>query len=100
MQYPSSEQVNHEMELETTYPSGVQEWFCPICTRRIIMQSPPKFRIIVLNAGDEHASHKGCTSGLGISTPEVNDALPEDLRSALEDALKHVDFSDWSDEDD
>ena len=100
MQHPSSDTLNHEMELETTYPSGVQEWSCPVCTRRFIMQPPPKFRIIVLNAGDEYASHMGCSRGLGISPPEVRDELPDDLRSALEEALKDVDFSDWSDEDD
>ena len=95
----SSDPLNHQMELETTFPSGVQEWFCPICTRRFILRPPPKFKIIVLNSGDEQASHMGTTRGLSISQPEMNDGLPEDLRSALEDALKDVDFSDWSDED-
>ena len=100
MTRPSSDPSNHQMELEATYPTGVQEWFCPICTRRFIMQPPPNFRIIVLNAGNDQASHTGSTRGLIISPPEMNDSLPEDLRSALEDALKDVDFSDWSDEGD
>lgn len=63
------------------------------------MRPPPKFKIIVLNSGDEHASHMGTTRGLSISPPEMKDDLPEDLRSALEDVLKDVDFSDWSSED-
>ena len=100
MTHPSTNPSTHQMELETTYPSGVQEWVCPTCTRRFILQPPPKFRIIVLNAGNDQASHTGSTRGLKISPPEMNDSMPEDLRSALEEALKDVDFSDWSDEDD
>ena len=63
------------------------------------MRPPPKFKIIVLNVGDELASHMGTIRGLSISPPEMNDGLPEDLRSALENALKDVDFSDWTGED-
>ena len=54
-----NEQEHHEMHLEMTYPSGAEEWQCPVCNRRFLMQWPPAYRKIVLEPGDEYAFHSG-----------------------------------------
>ena len=49
----------HEMILESTHPSGAEEWFCPTCGRRFLMHWPPEYQKIILEPGDEHAMHSG-----------------------------------------
>jgi len=53
------EQPTHQMQLETTHPSGAEEWACPICGRRFIMQWPPAYSRTILESGDENVSHSG-----------------------------------------
>jgi len=73
------EQSAHAMELEHTYPSGAEEWYCPTCGRRMIMQWPPKYKKIVLEAGDEYATHAGGKGGIQIGG--VQAAAADDLLS-------------------
>ena len=68
------EQSAHAMELERTYPSGAQEWRCPTCGRHMIMQWPPNYKKIVLEAGDENASHSGGKGGLRMGAAQVASA--------------------------
>ena len=49
----------HEMRLESTHPSGAEEWLCPECGRRFIAQWEPKFRRVVLEHGQEETIHVG-----------------------------------------
>jgi hypothetical protein len=51
--------VQHEMILVRTQPSGADEWHCPSCGRRLLMVPPPDFQKIVLTPGDEHVIHIG-----------------------------------------
>ena len=70
------------MTLETIYPSGAEEWLCPICFRRIILDQ----KMVVLEPG-ENVGHFGggaCFSG---------DVAEEDL-SVLEELLSDIDFSE------
>ena len=53
---------NHTTRLAQTHPSGVQEWKCLQCTRRIIIQSNPYVRL-VLDEGEENAVHSGTIWG-------------------------------------
>jgi hypothetical protein len=53
----------HGMRFERLHTSGAQEWFCPICGRRLLMQWPPAFEKKVLVAGDQNASHTGGNVG-------------------------------------
>ncbi len=71
----------HEMLLDKTYPTGAEEWYCPTCGRRFVMQWPPKYKRIMLNAGDIHVSHAGGKGGLMMSHVEVTgvEEQPEDL---------------------
>jgi len=47
----------HEMILEKTHISGVEEWYCPACGRRFLVQWPPAYKMIIVEAGDKDARH-------------------------------------------
>jgi len=100
----------HEMILEKTHPSGVDEWYCPICGRRLLMDYGPKFKKTVLVAGDEYAVHSGAKGGLRIGSTRVislKDTASEEPVVSVEDPrlapwvawLDEVDFDKrWNDE--
>jgi hypothetical protein len=72
---------NHEMVLERSYPSGAEEWNCPNCGRRLLINWEPKFEKTILEAGDEYAIHSGGKGGLRIGHMQVapiNDPVLED----------------------
>jgi hypothetical protein len=48
---------HHEMVLERTHISGVEEWSCPACGRRFLVQWPPAYKMIILERGDEDTRH-------------------------------------------
>ena len=54
-----SRRERHELILNRTYADGSQEWACPTCGRRLLLQWPPAHRRIVLEPGDESAMHNG-----------------------------------------
>ena len=47
----------HEMILEKTHISGVEEWHCPTCGRRFLVQWPPAYKMIVVQAGEKDTRH-------------------------------------------
>jgi hypothetical protein len=48
---------HHEMILEQTHTSGVEEWACPTCGRRFLVQWPPAYKMIILVQGDKDIRH-------------------------------------------
>jgi len=88
---------DHQMILEKTYSTGAQEWFCEGCSRRLLIQFEPIFSFMVLTVGDDNLPHTRSTGALPIEDVEKmaddEDELPKDLREAVEDALKHIDFN-------
>ena len=48
---------HHEMIFEKIHASGVEEWYCPICGRRFLVQWPPAYKMIVLEPGDQDIRH-------------------------------------------
>jgi len=99
-------QQNHEMQLERTHSSGAEEWHCPICGRRFLLNMPPEYRKIILDAGDELAIHSGSKGGLVMGSIEVGKPeepmLPDQIVATLEKILKDFDRdhpSDASDSD-
>jgi hypothetical protein len=48
---------HHEMVLERTHISGLEEWSCPTCGRRFLVQWPPAYKIIILEPGDKDTRH-------------------------------------------
>lgn len=96
----NSNSQQHEMRLGKTHPSGVEEWYCPTCGRRFLMQWPPDYEKIILEPGDEYATHSASKGGLRIGSFEISDVeddpiLSDELRAALEEALDDIDFDDW-----
>ena len=104
-------QQNHEMQLETEHASGAEEWYCPMCGRRLLMNWEPKFKKTILEAGDEYAIHSGGKGGLRIGpmqimpvSDNISEEVPmkpiEDERLAPWEAwLEKIDFEGmWDDE--
>jgi hypothetical protein len=103
--YPESKPMNeqhHEMVLEKTHPSGADEWYCPMCGRRFLMQSPPAYKKIVLEPGDEQATHSGSKGGLRIGSIKVTqgkeDQLSEESLRLWQKALEEIDIHELGDE--
>ena len=99
-------QQNHEMQLETEHASGAEEWYCPTCGRRFLLNMPPEYRKIILDSGDESATHSGSKGGLRMGSIQIGKpeepALPEEIVATLEKILKDFDLdypSDTSDSD-
>jgi hypothetical protein len=91
----------HQMRLEKTYPSGAEEWYCPTCGRRFIVKWLPEYEKIDLEVGDQYALHSGSKGGLRIGSLQISQeddapAVSDELRAALEEALKDVDLDDWA----
>jgi hypothetical protein len=99
----NSHPQQHQMHLEKTHPSGAEEWYCPACGRRFLMQWPPKYKKIVMAAGDEYAIHSGGKGGLQISSVQMSQEqedepiVSDELRAAIEEALAEIDFDDDED---
>jgi hypothetical protein len=66
------EQEHHEMQMERSHPSGAEEWYCPTCGRRFLMQWPPAYSKIILQPGDEYAIHSGGKGGVRMGAPEID----------------------------
>jgi DNA-directed RNA polymerase subunit RPC12/RpoP len=83
-------QQQHEMVLEKMHSSGAEEWYCPTCGRRMLVNWEPKFKKIVLVAGDDFAIHSGGKGGLRIGGMQ---AKPVDVLDQEEpDQLPAEDF--------
>lgn len=93
-----NQEQTHEMILETTHPSGVEEWNCPTCGRRLLVSWEPNFQKTVLEVGDEFSIHSGGKGGLSMSSIEVGEPkeprLPGKIIAALEKILKDFDLDD------
>jgi hypothetical protein len=68
------DQAQHDMELVQTHPSGAEEWHCPTCGRRFLMNWPPTYSKIVIEAGDEYAIHSGAKGGLKLNVSTISQA--------------------------
>ncbi len=83
----------HAMQLQQTFPSDAQDWYCPECNRRFIMhfrEQQEQLDILVLEEGDKFANHTGVgvgeLSSIGTIIPTSEDVqLSPELRDALDD---------------
>ena len=92
----------HAMQLVTTRPTGEEEWQCPRCGRRVLMQWTPSFERTILEAGDEYVVHSGSKGDLQLGSPQLVEdeetTLSSDLRANINEVLDAIDFDDWPDE--
>lgn len=82
----------HDMKLVQVHTSGAEEWHCPICSRRFIIQWPPNYQKIVLEAGDEYAFHSCHKHERMPKTKVQEDILSEDLREALDNFFDELEI--------
>lgn len=83
--------MNHDMVLVKQYETGVCEFFCEICGRRIVIQFSP-FKKITLTTGDDKVQHTGGIGGLRIGNPETEG---EDRRTKFwEEVLGKIDLGE------
>lgn len=69
------EPEEHEMALVGTVPDGgEEEWFCPECGRRFLMEWPPHFHRSILEPGNENAIHVGHKGDLSFQGGRGNGA--------------------------
>ncbi len=88
----------HQMIVKNTYPSGAQEWYCPTCGRHFIIQWPPNYKRIMLDEGDEQASHSGGSGGLVMGSAETHPC--EEENTSLVNSSSLEERGDTSDLDD
>jgi hypothetical protein len=88
----------HEMLLDKTYPTGAEEWYCPTCQRRFIMQWLPAYKRIILNGGDEYAAHSGGKGGLKMGAVQIHPI--EESAPPTEEDLPLDHWKSWLDSDD
>ena len=106
----NTEQQRHEMVLERTHESGAEEWYCPVCGRRFLMQWPPNYKKIILEPGDDYAIHSGGKGGLSMGAPQISLdegkmdaesdlAINEEYLTPWKEWMDKVDFESFWDRD-
>lgn len=71
--------ATHQMKFRATHPSGAEEWVCPTCGRRLLIQCPVGYEKITLERGDKHVLVWGRAIGTAVAEKivlEVGDAYP------------------------
>ena len=104
MNFEQPEQAQHTMILEITRETGEEEWFCPECGRRLLLQWPPNYKKTVIETGDEFAMHNASKGGLKIGSPRISQEplLSSEDEERLEQWgpwLDKLDFSGLADAD-
>ena len=67
-----NEQQRHEMILEKTYPTGADEWYCPSCGRRMLINWEPEFKRTLLEVGEDAAIHSASKGGLQMGSLQID----------------------------
>lgn len=66
----------HEMVFEKTHLSGVEEWYCPSCGRRFLVQWPPAYKMVILEPGEKDTRHNLSKVNSRLSAPQTNKIEP------------------------
>ena len=74
---------HHEMILEKIHILGVEEWYCPTCGRRFLVQWPPAYKMIILAAGNKDIRHNVSKSNSRIGSRPVIQLEATDLTDAF-----------------
>ncbi|TYB41378.1 hypothetical protein [Actinomadura chibensis] len=67
----------HEMRMVRTEESGLEEWACPTCGRRMLLRWPPHYEKRIVEPGDARACHVGSAAPGPTGTGGSPDAPPE-----------------------
>jgi hypothetical protein len=96
----------HHMNMTQIFSTGAEEWSCPRCGRRFILQIAPAYQKIVLEEGDTSVPHSGAKSGMHMEASESDrveaETAPENEErlDAWKQFLKDIDFDSLWEEDD
>jgi hypothetical protein len=85
------------MIINGTTESGAEEWVCPSCGRRILLQWPPHYQKLVLDHGDEAVVHVGAKGGLQVGEMAITPAAAGEMLDAERQWLRDNGI-DWDDE--
>jgi len=85
--------TTHEMVLAGRHESGAEDWHCPECGRRMLLRWTPDFQKVIVDRGDEGATHVGGRGGVRL-TAATETGLPERERSWLRD--NGIDWDGWA----
>ncbi len=81
----------HEMILEKIHISGVEEWYCPTCGRRFLVQWPPAYKMIVIEVGEKDTRHN-----LSRSNSRIGSAPPSPLEAMdFTDEFRLIPWIKW-----
>jgi DNA-directed RNA polymerase subunit RPC12/RpoP len=69
------------------HDSGAEEWHCPTCGRRFIVQWKPNYKKITLVEGDVEAVHSGGKGGIMVGGTRI------DVDNVWNDAIDGLDLS-------
>lgn len=89
---------SHAMRLETTHPSGAEEWLCLECGRRFVAQWEPRFRRVVLVPGRDEIVHMGQAISNLNETANITAENNADLQDVWKDLLDKLDFGTEGDD--
>lgn len=85
---------SHAMELQSVRPSGEEEWSCPVCGRRFLMDWRTAPERVVLDPGDEYALHTCARGGLAFGAVQLEDE--ETIQ--LTERLRRSPWAKWVDQ--
>jgi hypothetical protein len=93
---------HHEMIFEQIHASGVEEWSCPSCGRRFLVQWPPAYKTIILEPGDQDTPHnisrnKVRRGSVRVGEVEENGLIEETRLIRWIKWMEEVDFDSWWD---
>ena len=92
-----NDQSRHELVLETTHPSGAEEWFCPTCGRRMTITWQP-WKKVILEPGDVYAAHGGSKGILKIGPLHISPENEYGLSAATDPADPYLTpWAQWLD---
>ena len=70
---------HHTMVVAKRYENGSEEWVCPTCGRRFLLQWPPQYKRIMLEPGNEDAVHSGGSGGVSMGDTSIIQISEEEL---------------------
>ena len=92
----------HDMVFEKAHLSGMEEWFCPSCGRRFLVQWPPSYKMVVLEPGEKETRHnlskRNSRMGAQVTWTGETEPIEEFRLIPWLKWMEQVDFaSRWSD---
>lgn len=93
----NQQQEQHKMIVVKEYDTGIIEFYCPDCGRRILMSFPPHYHREVLYEGNSDAIHY---SGTGEANIEImmdaekndDDTLPKNIIDSIKNIFANLNF--------